>query len=265
VRAVRLAVFGLGEAGSLFAREAVEAGAQVHGYDPAPVPTPEGVVRHGTPTAAVSDVDVVLALTAAVDAEGALRQALGAIPATAVYADCATGSSGLKRRLSDLAAEHATAFVDVALMSPVPGKGIATPALASGPGAARFVELMVPVGMDVVDDGPEAGRAAARKLLRSVVMKGFAALLIESMEAAHAAGLADETWENLVGQFTDADEALMRRLVDGTAPHSLRRLHEMEASAALLVELGIDPVMTRGTVESLRRIDAGESSLPELP
>ena len=262
---MRLAVFGLGEAGSLFAAGAVAAGAQVHGYDPADVATPEGVVRHETPTAAVTEADIVLALTAAVDAEGALRQALGAMPTTAVYADGATGSSGLKRRLSDLAAEHAVAFVDVALMSPVPGKGIATPALASGSGAQRFVELMTPLGMDVVDDGPEAGRAAARKLLRSVVMKGFAALLIESMDAAHAAGLADETWENLVAQFTDADEDLMRRLVVGTGGHSLRRMHEMEASAALLVELGIDPVMTRGTVESLRRFESGDSTLPDLP
>ncbi len=262
---MRLAVFGLGEAGSLFAADAVAAGAQVHGYDPADVDTPAGVVRHQTPTAAVSDADVVLAVTAAADAEAALVQALGAIPPGAVYADCATGSSGLKRRLAALTDASAVAFVDVALMSPVPGKGISTPALASGPGAARFVELMAPLGMDVADDGPEPGRAAARKLLRSVVMKGFASLLIEAMESAHAAGLADETWANLVAQFTDADEALMRRLVDGTAPHSLRRLHEMEATAALLEELGVDPVMTRATVESLRRIDAGESVIPDLP
>lgn len=262
---VRLTVFGLGEAGSLFAADAVAAGAQVHGYDPADVPTPQGVVRHQTPTAAVTDAEVVLALTAAVDAEGALTQALGALPAAAVYADAATGSAGLKQHLAGLADARAIAFVDVALMSPVPGKGLRTPALASGPGAARFVELMAPLGMTVVDDGPEPGRAAARKLLRSVVMKGLAALVIESMDAARAAGLADETWQNLVGQFADADETLMRRLVDGTAPHSRRRLHEMEASVELLAELGVDPVMTRATVESLRRIEAGESHVPHLP
>lgn len=261
---MRLAVFGLGEAGSIYAADAVDAGAEVHGYDPAPVATPAGVRRHDTPDAAVTDADVVMALTAAADAEGALTQALEAIPSSAIYSDCATGSSGLKRRLSEVAAGRDLAFVDVALMSPVPGTGIRTPALASGPGASRFVELMAPLGMAVTDDGPEPGRAAARKLLRSVVMKGFAALLIEAMEAAHAAGLADETWENLVGQFTAADEGLMRRLVAGTAPHSLRRLHEMEASAALLEELGVDAVMTSATVESLRRIDGG-AGLPELP
>lgn len=262
---MRITVFGLGEAGSLYAADLVASGAEVHGYDPAPAATPDGVARHDDAIAAVSDADVVLALTAAADASTAIAQALDALPPTAVYADCSTASAGLKRQLAATAADAGVSFVDVALMSPVPGRGLRTPALASGPGASRFVESMAPLGMTVTDDGPEAGRAASRKLLRSVVMKGFAALIIESIDAARAAGLEDETWENLVGQFTDADEALMRRMVDGTAPHALRRLHEMQAAAELLDELGIDPVMTRGTVESLRRIESGESQVPDLP
>ena len=262
---MRVALFGLGEVGSRYGADLAAAGAEVHAFDPAPVSTPEGVARHPDPVTAVAAAEVVMALTAAADATAALGQALDAIPRSAVYADCATASSGLKRQLADVAGGAGLAFVDVALMSPVPGRGLRTPALASGSGASRFVSLLAPFGMTVTDDGPEAGRAAARKLLRSVVMKGFASLLIESIEAAHAAGLADETWQNLVGQFTEADEGLMRRLVDGTGPHALRRLHEMEATAELLAELGVDPVMTRATVETLRRIEAGDASLPDLP
>lgn len=262
---MRVAVFGLGEAGSLYAADLVAAGVQVHGFDPAPVETPAGVVRHDDTAETVEGVEVVLAMTGAADSAGALAQALDTIPRTAVYADCATASSGLKQALAATCAEAGLAFVDVALMAPVPGSGLRTPALASGSGAERFVEIMVPLGMTVADDGPDAGRAAARKLLRSVVMKGVASLIMESIEAAHAAGLADETWENLVAQFTAADEALLRRLVEGTGPHALRRLHEMEASAELLAELGVDPVMTQGTVESLRRIESGQASVPELP
>jgi hypothetical protein len=37
----------------------------------------------------------------------------------------------------------------------------------------------------------------------------------------------------------------------------------MEAAAELLVDLGIDPVMTRSTVESLRRVTV--DGLPQLP
>lgn len=262
---MRVAVFGLGEAGALYAADLVEAGADVHGFDPAPVDTPPGVLRHEHPDTAVADAAVIMAFTAAADASTAIAQALDAIPPPAIYADCATGSSSLKERLAATAADAGFAFVDVALMAPVPGSGIRTPALASGSGAARFATLMAPLGMTVTDDGPQAGRAAARKLLRSVVMKGMAALIIESMEAADAAGLVEETWTNVVAQFTAADEAFVRRLVEGTAPHATRRLHEMEATAELLADLGVDPVMTRATVESLRRIDAGDGRIPRLP
>lgn len=261
---MRIALFGLGEAGTALAVDLVAAGADVHGFDPAEVVTPQGVHRHDEAGAAVANIDLVLAVTAAADAPMALHQAIDAIPKGTVYADLATSAAGLKRRLADVAAGAGLRFADVALMSPVPGTGLRTPALASGVGARALVEMMVPLGMRLEFAGEEAGGAATRKLLRSVVMKGLAALVAESMQAAHAAGLADETWNNLVEQFTVADEGLIRRLVEGTTPHAVRRLHEMEASAEMLDELGVDPVMTRATVESLRHYSAG-ATLPDLP
>ena len=261
---MRVALFGLGEAGSCFAADLVAAGVEVHGFDPAEVPTPPGVVRHASPADAVAGADVVMAVTAAADAGRALEQALDDIPATAVYADLSTASAGLKQRLDSVAAGAGLAFVDVALMSPVPGRGLRTPALASGRGAAQFVEHLGRLGMNVEYDGDEAGRSATRKLLRSIVIKGLAGLIAEAVDAASAAGLADETWANLVGQFEVADDAFLRRLVEGSVPHARRRLHEMEAAVELLHELGVDPVMTRSTVESLRRIHGG-GALPELP
>jgi hypothetical protein len=52
-------------------------------------------------------------------------------------------------------------------------------------------------------------------------------------------------------------------MIEGTAPHAVRRLHEMEAAAELLADLGVDPVMTRSTIESLRRVPT--DGLPRLP
>src|SRR5262245_28689025 len=113
---MRACVFGLGEAGSLIARDLAAAGIDVHGYDPAPVATPEGVHRHDAPAGAVAGSGLVLAVTGAADAPKALAQALDAIPAGTVYADLATGSAGLKRDLAALAAGAGLGFADVALM-----------------------------------------------------------------------------------------------------------------------------------------------------
>jgi len=261
----RICVFGLGEAGSAIAGDLAAAGVQVHAYDPAAVPTPPGVARHDDPRAAVAGADIVLAVTAAADAPTALSQALDAVPPGAVYADLATGSAGLKQRLAAVAANARLGFVDVALMGTVPGTGLRTPALAAGPAARSFVAAMAPLGMPVEHAGDEPGRAATRKLLRSVVMKGLAALVIEAMRAAEAAGLAEETWDNVVAQLAAADDALVRRLVQGTGPHAERRRHEMEAATALLTELGVDPTMTRATAAHLRAIVDGVVTPPDLP
>ena len=261
----RVCVFGLGEAGSLIAADLAAAGLEVHGYDPAGVGTPPGVTRHDDPRDAVRGADLVLGVTAAADAPAALGQALDAIPRGAIYADLATAAAGLKRQLAADAAGAGLRFADVALMSTVPGTGLRTPALASGPAARDFAAVMASLGMPVADAGGEPGRAATRKLLRSVVMKGLAGLVVEAMRAAEAAGLADETWENVVAQLTAADETLIRRLVTGTAAHAVRRVDEMEATVELLGELGVDPVMTRATGAHLRTVASDPSTVPALP
>ena len=259
----RFTLFGLGEAGSLFAADLVAAGVDVHAYDPAPVATPAGATRHADPASAVDGADVVLALTPQGDALTAISQAIDAIPGGALYADLSTSAAAVKRSIAAVAARRGVAFADVALLSVVPGNGMRALALASGDGADRYVATMEPLGVPVTSIGGAPGDAATRKLLRSVMMKGLAALAIEAMRAAEAANLADWLWGNLVDEITNADEALLARLVRGTGTHSVRRLHEMEACEAQLISLGVDPVMTRATVETLRRTPA--EGVPDLP
>jgi 3-hydroxyisobutyrate dehydrogenase-like beta-hydroxyacid dehydrogenase len=249
-----ITVFGLGEAGSLIATDLVAAGAQVHAYDPKPVATPEGVIRHDNPQDAVALSQVVIALTASADACEALNQAFSDIPETAVYADFSTSSADLKQRLAGHCYLRKLAFVDIALMSVVLGKGLNTPALASGDGAERFVRLFSSLGMPVEVISERAGDAATRKLLRSVMMKGLAAVVIEAMEAAHEAGCSEWLWKNMVEEISKANELLLARLVKGTRTHALRRLHEMQASSELVDSLGIDPIMTRAIVANLQKV-----------
>ena len=260
---MKIGVFGLGEAGSLIAADLAAAGQEVTGFDPADVETPAGVTRVANPTGAVLDAEVVIALTAGADAREALTQALDQIPVQAIYADLSTNTAGEKQELARLASGRGFEFVDIALMSTVPGKGLRTPALASGRGAARFVSLFTPLGMPVTAVSERPGDAATRKLLRSVVMKGLAGTVIEAMRGAEKAGCAEWLWSNLADEITHADAVLLSRLVRGTQIHAVRRLHEMEASMALLRELAVEPLMTRGTVESLKKVP--EEGIPDIP
>ena len=121
-----IALLGLGEAGSNFAADLVSGGATVRGFDPR-VAAPETIVACASDADAARGAGLILSLTTARDALDALRQALPGIEAGAIYADLNTGSARLKQTLAEVAEQVGVVFVDVALMAPVPGLGLAHP------------------------------------------------------------------------------------------------------------------------------------------
>ena len=260
---MKVGVFGLGEAGSLIAADLAAKGIVTCAYDPANVETPAGVTRTSSPMDVVVDADFIISITAGVDAVTALQQALAGIAPHTGYADFSTNTAAAKLQLASIAASRGFSFTDVALMGTVPGKGILTPALASGEGAARFVEVFSGLTMPVTRISDRAGDAAARKLLRSIMMKGLASCVIEAMRGADEAGCTDWLWENIVEEISRADRELLARLVSGSKTHARRRLYEMQASAAMLTELGVEPVMTRATVATLEQLP--QQVLPPIP
>lgn len=271
----KIAIFGLGEAGRTIGSDMVAAAGnatagipenlEIRAYDPADVPTPEGIIRVDDPLDAVTGCQLVIALTGSVDAKTAIQQALSAIPTDAVYADFASASAGLKRELAAIADSAKIRFCDVALMAMVPGNGVRTQSMFAGNGAAVLEKYLAPFGMPIEVVSENAGDAAERKLLRSVVIKGLAGLMIESLQGAHKAGCPEWLWNNLVDEFTAMDQKFLERLVTGTETHSERRFHEMEASQQQLVELGVEPVMTVSTVRNLRQVmDSGVPVVPDI-
>ncbi|MGE5274989.1 MAG: DUF1932 domain-containing protein [Verrucomicrobiota bacterium] len=227
-----VAVLGLGEAGGRLAGDLAQAGVEIRGYDPA-VPGHSADVR-----TAVGGADVVLSVNAAKAALNAAVEALPALSPGAVYADLNTAAPALKRELARLLEGTGARFADVALLGPVPARGLATPALASGLGAQAFADAIGPLGMPVTVVSDRAGDAAAMKLVRSVFMKGLAASAVESMRAAEAADCAD--W--LADEIAEViGRPLLDRLLEGSTRHAARRLDEMDAASELLRELGVEP------------------------
>lgn len=260
---LEVGIFGLGEAGSRIASGLVSAGADVVAFDPAPVETPPGVQRVDDPAGAVKGRALVMAITAARDAQGAIAQAWDVLPRGGLYADLSTAPPTLKEDLSDTATLRGLRFADVALMSTVEGSGLATPSLVSGSGAARYRDLLTPFGADVEVVGEEPGWAAAHKLLRSVVTKGLTALVVESLAAARQLDL--EAWLSAhILEFAEGlNQEMLERLVSATSTHLERRIVEMGSAAALLESVGVEPLMTTATETLLRRIQDEMVQLPE--
>jgi 3-hydroxyisobutyrate dehydrogenase-like beta-hydroxyacid dehydrogenase len=171
-----------------------------------------------------------------------------------LYADLNTASPALKQELDELVAPTGARFVDVALLGPIPERGLQAPVLASGAGAVAFADLFGPLGMPVEVVSEVSGDAAAMKLVRSVFMKGLAAAIIESMQAADAIGRRD--WlaheiETMIGQ------PYLERALDGSRTHAVRRVDEMAAARDLLLELGVAPHVAAACVAQLEELAAG--------
>jgi 3-hydroxyisobutyrate dehydrogenase-like beta-hydroxyacid dehydrogenase len=283
-----IAVLGLGEAGSVIARDLVAAGVHVRGYDPA-VTAAGPIIDTASEAEAARGAHLVLSVNsakAAVDAfkaglaglrhdkhdkydkyDKSLRKHESARP-DVLWADLNTASPGTKRQLAELAEQAGIPFADVAMMAPVPGRGLRVPMLASGTGAARYAAVLGPLGADIeVLDGP-AGLAASRKLLRSVFYKGMAASIVEALEAARAAGQEQWLQEHIAAELAASDAVTVERITDGTRKHAVRRTAEMEAAADMLTELGVPPLMasaSRALHERLATGKKGSETLRERP
>jgi 3-hydroxyisobutyrate dehydrogenase-like beta-hydroxyacid dehydrogenase len=257
---VVVGVLGLGEAGSAIAADLAAAGAVVRGFDPrVPARTVPGVTECAGDADAARGSAMVISLTCAHEAEGALSAALPGLAPGAVYADLNTASSGLKVALAGRAAAAGIAFADVALMSPVPGNGLRTPMLVSGPAAQDYARIARGLGASVdVLAGPP-GAAAARKLVRSVFYKGLAAAVTEALRAAGAAGCEDWLRDNIRRELTGASAATVDRLEQGSIRHAVRRTDEMAAAAELLRELGVPPRIAEASEQWLRQLAAEQS------
>ncbi|WP_431246467.1 DUF1932 domain-containing protein [Leifsonia xyli] len=248
---VKVGVIGLGEAGSLIAEGLKNAGAAVIGFDTSR-PIDSTVVVAADLGEAVRGSDVVLSINSATAARSVAREAALLIEPTAVFADLNTGTPALKASLAELFGPGI--FADVAIMKPVPGLAEKVPMAVAGPGARRFLELMAPLGLNLEYVSPDPGAAAARKLLRSILAKGTAAVLIDYLWAAERLGLEDWAYEELLSDFDSHTADTAKRYLEGTAKHVKRRQIEMMDVTEMLAEIGYQSTMVDGVALTYSRI-----------
>jgi 3-hydroxyisobutyrate dehydrogenase-like beta-hydroxyacid dehydrogenase len=248
------AVLGLGEAGSLIARDLVRGGIAVRGWDPDLHGDLSEIPLAGSLAAAVDGADAIVSVNWAVVAAEVARDCVPFLRAGMIYADHNTANPSLKEELAAIVEPTGARFVDVAMMQPVPPLGVRVPMFLAGSAAQDYARLLQPLGTPIEIVGTRAGEANARKLTRSVYYKGLAAAICEALEAARAVGVEEWLRSDMIKALSEADASTVTRLVEGSYKHAARRAHEMEDAAALLEELGVPPIMARATAEALRRL-----------
>jgi len=247
-----VAILGIGEAGGALACDLIAKGVQVRGWDPEPRNLPPELEFAASNPDASSSADIVLSVNWASVAIEVATEVAPVLQPNQLYADLNTAAPQLKREIATIIEKTGASFVDAALMDPVPPKGLGTQVYASGSGAELFTKKMTPLGMPVTYLDREAGNAATHKLVRSIMYKGVAAVIMECLEAAEVLNMTEYARAQMLKIIYD--EPMIDRFVSGSNKHVKRRVHEMEAVVEMLNSIGVSAFTSQAAVQRLKEI-----------
>lgn len=261
----RICLIGFGEAGATFAAGWRSAGLSVDvaafdiktdAKDPAVRSAmgarfaAHGVAGAATMAEALAGARLVFSLVTADQALAAATAAAPHIPAGALYLDGNSCAPGTKREAAARIDGAGGRYVDCAVMAPVAPQKHRTPLLLSGSAAADASARLAALDMAATlapGDG-KVGTASAIKMVRSVMVKGLEALVLECVLAGRRAGVDATVLASLEQTFPGfgwtARAAYMQERV---MTHGIRRAAEMREVARTVAELGLDNGMASAT------------------
>jgi 3-hydroxyisobutyrate dehydrogenase-like beta-hydroxyacid dehydrogenase len=185
------------------------------------------------------------------------------------FVDLNSTAPQVKGAIERVIAPSGAAFVEGAIMGAVGTSGAATRILLGGTRAEETARVLCAAGLNAEFYSEQVGRASTFKMLRSILAKGFEALLIEFMVSARRAGMECEMWDELVRMTARVPfEHAAANWIQTHAVAYERRYHEMEQVAETMRGLHVEPVMTAATVDFFRRsrtlgLDAAFAEGPE--
>lgn len=258
--APKLAFIGFGDVAKTFATELQKAGlTDIKIY----VRTP----RDGGPLTLTTDLDEALAgrdiVYAAVTPGAALDVATemaAHLSPGQIYIDNASVAPGTKIEMAAVVNASGARFVEAAQFGNTSKFGLSAPIHLCGEAAPDVVTALTPFGMDLTDLGPSYGRASASKMIRSILGKGLEALMQECVRAADHYGAADDVLEYFgEGFYKGIDwKMLADHFVVRTAVHGMRRAEELDEVAAMMRDLGEEPLMVEAAAKRLRSLASPE-------
>ena len=210
--------------------------------------------------------NIIISLVAPTAAPEVARQACSEI-AGKFYLDLNAASLKTKEAAAAVIQGAGGRFIDGAIMGPLKRQRHQVSTVVSGEAAAELAGALQGWGMDVRAIGTKVGLASTVKMIRSVYTKGLEAIVVEFMVAAHRFGATDQVFDSLeeileLGPFLLPFRQMVSELVLEQVEFAGRRAAEMEQVVNTMEELGVEPLMARGTLQRLRWV-ADEIKLRE--
>ena len=201
--------------------------------------------------AVASEADLILSImppSSAVDAARAMAKAIKASGKKPPYADCNAVSPQTAQKAADVIAGAGAPFIDAGIVGPGPGtREKPTQFYVSGPHAS-VMKMIAGPHINVVDMGPEIGRASAIKMCYAAVTKGTWTLYAAALMAAEGLGVTEELHAE-ISSSRPKDYAEMERMVPRLPLDAARWTGEMHEIAATLAGVGVTPNFHKGAAD----------------
>lgn len=273
---MRIAFIGFGEVGSILARDLRASGHEVvAAFDPAfadPASkasrnlAASGVARAASAPQAAEGAEVVLCCVTAGSALDAARSVAGGVAQAPFFVDVNSVSPGTKREAFEAVTAAGARYVEAAVMTSVPPKGIRSPTLIGGPHAAAFLPVARDLGMQVEVFSDEVGGASSVKMCRSIMIKGMEATITECMLTARRYGVERQVLASLADTLPhESWPDLARYMMSRALVHGRRRAEEVREVTRTVAEAGLEPMQAPAT--ALRQdwaADRGAELSPEV-
>lgn len=278
---MKLGFIGFGEVGYEIGKGLVQEGlSEIYAFDPMQTNEKRGnfikerakaanITLLESAEAVAETCEIILAVVPGAFALDAAKKVLGKMAQGKVFVDLSTSLPSTKKEIDKLVAETGGKFADGALMASLAQTHHKVPILFSGSGSDQVINALKPYGMVMTKISETAGDAIAVKMVRSIYMKGVAALGAEMLEAANALKV-DHLVLDSISETMNAKpfEEMNNFLVIASAWHAARQVHEMEDVTKMLRDIGVQPTMTEATVkrfEWFRDLEAVEHFSNERP
>ncbi len=277
---MKIGLIGYGEVGRIFAEDLSKIGVTLNAFD-TKLSNSEGdslrahAARHGvhmtgSASEAVFGADLVICAVTAVQTVIAARSCVDGIARNTKHADkynlhtdrppheqssCSyldfnSVSPGVKMQCSEIIRHAGGRYVEAAIMTSVPQHRSQVPILLGGPHAQQLLPELTSLGFKASLVSAKFGVSSATTMCRSVIIKGFEAMVIESLTTARAYGVEDKVIASLYETFPGIDwEQQAAYFFQRVIEHGQRRSEEMFECAATVTDVGLTPWSARGSAE----------------
>lgn len=253
-----IAIIGFGEAGQIYAKDLSQV-ARVSVWDKKflipsgetlKAATEQGLVQPARSLAeALEGAEWVLSLVTAANAFEVAQQTAPLLRSGQCFLDFNSVAPETKRAAAREVAAGAGAYLDVAVMAPVPPKRLLTPLLMGGKNAEYAASFFNALGCQAKAASLHVGEVSAIKMCRSVMIKGLEALTTECLSAAKQYGVEDAVLSSLHASFPSLgwNDQLPHYLISRVAEHGVRRAEEMGEVIKTLQDAGVNAPMSQAT------------------